>query len=138
MSDRSGDASAGFGQSFLAGPSAPAAARRALGCLDSSVDGELLERSGLAVTEVVTNSVLHAGVAPPQRIDLQVSLLPELLRIEVSDQGSGFIPVPVSSKPDRAPRGWGLWLVDQLTDRWGVDRGRSTRVWLEFDRSGRA
>jgi hypothetical protein len=29
--------------------------------------------------------------------------------------------------------GRGFWMVDQLTDRWGVDFTRSIRVWCEFD-----
>src|SRR5215210_5292435 len=122
-------------RSFPADLLAPAAARGALERLESSVGKELLERSALVVTEVVTNSVQQAGLAPSQQIELTVSLLPELLRIEVLDDGPGFIPVPVSSKPDKSPGGWGLWLVDQLTDRWGVDGTHSTSVWLEFDRS---
>jgi hypothetical protein len=66
-----------------------------------------------------------------------VSSFPQCLRIEVSDDGPGFIAEPVSSKPDQVPGGWGLWLVDQLTDRWGVDCSNSTRVWLEFDLAAR-
>ena len=117
------------------GASAPGVARKALEALDASLGTRLLEDSGLVVTEVVTNCVQHAGLAPFQRIELKLSLLPQLLRIEVSDDGPGFIAEPVSSKPDRAPGGWGLMLVDQLTDRWGVECSHSTRVWLEFDRA---
>jgi hypothetical protein len=35
---------------------------------------------------------------------------------------------------DLTAGGWGLWLVDQLADRWGVGHSHSTRVWLEFNR----
>jgi len=115
--------------------SAPGVAREALGALDASLDAQLREDSGLVVTEVVTNSVRHAGLAPSQQIDLKLASFPQLLRIEVSDDGPGFIAEPDSSKPDKAPGGWGLWLVDRLTDRWGVDCSHSTRVWLEFDRA---
>ena len=43
---------------------------------------------------------------------------------------------PPATRPERgnSDAGWGLWLIDQLTDRWGVDCSHSTRVWLEFDR----
>jgi anti-sigma regulatory factor (Ser/Thr protein kinase) len=121
--------------SFPADPSAPGVARRSLEGMDGTVDRTLIERGSLAVTEVVTNSVVHAGLASSQQIELTVALQPELLRIEVSDDGPGFLPEPVASKPDHAPGGWGLWMVDQLADRWGVDRGPGTRVWLEFDRA---
>ena len=30
--------------------------------------------------------------------------------------------------------GWGLYLVDQIADRWGVDHDPGTRVWFEIDR----
>ena len=117
------------------GASAPGVARAALEALDASLGAQLLEDSGLVVTEVVTNCVQHAGLAPSQQIELKLSLLSQCLRIEVVDDGPGFIAEPVASKPDQAPGGWGLWLVDQLTDRWGIDCSHSTRVWLEFDRA---
>ena len=31
------------------------------------------------------------------------------------------------------PGGWGLYLVDQLADRWGVARDHLNRVWFEMD-----
>lgn len=121
--------------SFAADMCAPRAARRALGTLAADLGDDLLERSRLALTEVVTNSVQHAGLARTDEIELRAVLFPELLHIEVLDDGPGFIATPVASKPDEAPRGWGLYLVDRLTDSWGVDGSHSTRVWLEFDRS---
>jgi len=102
--------------------------------LAADLGDDLLERSELALTEVVANSVEHAGLAQTDQIDLRVSLFPELLHIEVLDDGPGFIGEPVASKPDKAPHGWGLYLIDRLADSWGVDCSHSTRVWLEFDR----
>jgi anti-sigma regulatory factor (Ser/Thr protein kinase) len=120
-------------RSFAPNLTAPAGARRALEGLVGPYAEDLRERSGLVLTEVVTNSVLHAGLTPSQAIDLEMALSPELLRFEVTDNGPGFEPTPVASKPDQAPGGWGLWLVDELSDRWGVDFSHSTRVWCEFD-----
>ena len=111
------------------------AARQALSDLRSQVDDDLLERSRLALTEIITNSVKHAGLRPSQLIDVQVALFLALLRIEVTDAGPGFQPAVTRPDPSSAGAGgWGLWLVDQVTDRWGVDCSHSTRVWLEFDR----
>jgi anti-sigma regulatory factor (Ser/Thr protein kinase) len=110
-------------------------ARRALDDLRPQVDDDLLERSRLALSEVMTNSVKHARLRPSQLIDVQVVLLASLLRIEVTDDGPGFQPVAKGPDPSNAAAGgWGLWLIDQLTDRWGVDCSHSTRLWLEFDR----
>jgi anti-sigma regulatory factor (Ser/Thr protein kinase) len=122
-------------RSFRPEDEAAGAARRALEELRAEVDDDLLERSRLVVTEVVTNSVRHARWKPSQVIDMQILVLPNMVRIEVTDPGPGFDRGATRPDPDNAAAtGWGLWLVDRLTTRWGVDRSQSTRVWLEFDR----
>ena len=51
------------------------------------------------------------------------------------DCGSGFQP-PERPEPHRdRTGGWGLCLVDQLADRWGVAPDDVTRVWFELGRS---
>ena len=41
--------------------------------------------------------------------------------------------------PDPArPSGWGLYLVAELADRWGVDSDERTLVWFELDRRAAA
>ena len=52
---------------------------------------------------------------------------------EVVDNGPGFEPPSeAGDSEDARERGWGLFFVTQLADRWGVERG-STRVWFELD-----
>jgi anti-sigma regulatory factor (Ser/Thr protein kinase) len=81
----------------------------------------------------VTNSVTHAGLTTAQPIDLNIQVLPGCLRIEVTDEGTRSFD-PVVTPPDAGQNsGRGPWMIDQLTDRWGVDFTRSTRVWCEFD-----
>lgn len=123
-----------FRRSFRPEFGAAAAARRDLEDLCAEVDDDLLDRSRLALTEVITNSVKHARLRPSQLIDVQVALLAALLRIEVTDDGVGFHPPATEPGRSSADGGCGLWLIDQLTDRWGVDCSHSTRVWMEFDR----
>ena len=56
-----------------------------------------------------------------------------LLHVSVFDPGGES--EPQVKKPDiEVPGGVGLFLVDQLSSRWGVDRGRngSTQVWFEL------
>jgi two-component sensor histidine kinase len=102
----------------------------------SRLEQDVRRRSALVVTEVVSNSVKHAGLTATQLIELTITMLPERLRIEVTDEGGGFHPVVNLPDPLRVD-GRGLWIVDQLTDRWGVDLSHSTRVWCEFDLSSR-
>jgi anti-sigma regulatory factor (Ser/Thr protein kinase) len=120
-------------QSFTPDLNAPAGARRALDGFRAQLEEDVIERSALVATEVVTNSVTHAGLTRTQPIVLDIQVLPVCLRIEVTDEGTaGFDPVV--ALPDHGQNsGRGFWMVDQLADRWGVDFTRSTRVWCEFD-----
>ena len=82
--------------------------------------------------ELVTNSVRHGGAGEDEWIGLDVAISPAALRVEVSDNGRGFTPAPVRPALDD-PGGRGLFLVEQMADRWGhADAG--TRVWFEVDR----
>jgi anti-sigma regulatory factor (Ser/Thr protein kinase) len=53
--------------------------------------------------------------------------------VEVTDRGKGFDPELVPPPRRSGIGGWGLYLVDRLADRWGVDGDRATRVWFEID-----
>lgn len=121
--------------SLRAVPDAGAVARREVEALTTDVEADVADRSRLVATELVTNCVRHAGLGPDQRIELAVSVAADRVRIEVADEGRGFELLRDQPDPARAS-GWGLWLVDQLTDRWGVDQGPSARVWCELDRPG--
>jgi anti-sigma regulatory factor (Ser/Thr protein kinase) len=85
------------------------------------------------VSELVTNSVRHAGLRPRDPIRLRVETSARALRLAVSDPGGGFganVPEPAP----KGPGGWGLFLTERLADRWGVEReGGWTTVWLEVD-----
>jgi anti-sigma regulatory factor (Ser/Thr protein kinase) len=74
------------------------------------------------------------GVADGRgEIELRIDRGAEGVRVEVLDSGAGFDFDP--SRPQRdAETSWGLFLVDRISDRWGidVDDGR-TRVWFELD-----
>jgi anti-sigma regulatory factor (Ser/Thr protein kinase) len=134
MCPASGDEFLGsFTRSFPPDLNAPYAARHALKDLNGQVDEDLLERGGLVVTELVSNSVRHARLGPEHQINLRVWARHDLLRVEVRDAGDGFDPTPTRPNPSPSDDGWGLWIVAQLADRWGIDTSRSTRVWCEFE-----
>jgi anti-sigma regulatory factor (Ser/Thr protein kinase) len=108
---------------------APAAARGALEQVAHVVSAERLRDVRLLVSELVTNAVRHAEGAA---VRLIVSMTAGVLRVEVHDPGRGFDVKPPPDDPFRAS-GWGLVLVAQLSDRWGVDVAPRTRVWFEMD-----
>jgi anti-sigma regulatory factor (Ser/Thr protein kinase) len=113
---------------------APAAARNCLNRLDGKLDPAGLETMRLLVSELVTNSVRHARMQSNEWINISVQEKADALRVAVSDPGVGFEKRPGPPQPGD-PSGWGLYLVEQLADRWGVSRDGSTRVWFEIDRS---
>jgi|KBSSwiStaDraftv2_1062776.scaffolds.fasta_scaffold2039253_2 anti-sigma regulatory factor (Ser/Thr protein kinase) len=115
-------------------PGAVPDARKALDALDDDVSAQTLDDLRLLVSELVTNSVRHAGLEQSQAIELKVTLLPETVRVEVNDPGSGFQPTPRTAQSDDQS-GWGLYLVSRLADRWGVTSDGATRVWFELNRN---
>ena len=113
------------------GPYAVTAARLALSDLESRVEPSIAFDVRLLVSELVTNSVKHARVTEDDSIMLTVRVDGDVVRIEVSDPGPGF-ERPVVAPPDDADEGWGLFLVEQLADDWGVERERKA-VWFQID-----
>jgi anti-sigma regulatory factor (Ser/Thr protein kinase) len=110
---------------------APGAARRAIEELNDRIAPDVAPEVKLLVSELITNSVKYGG-------DGQVTLKvesddPRKLRVEVIDQGAGFVPV-ARNRPATDVGGWGLHLVQTLSNRWGVYEG-STHVWFEIDRT---
>jgi anti-sigma regulatory factor (Ser/Thr protein kinase) len=113
---------------------APSAARRAIERLNDRIAPDVVPDVKLLVSELITNSVKYGGEG---EVQLKVEAEdPRKLRIEVIDQGVGFVPVE-RDRPATEVGGWGLHLVQTLSDRWGVYEG-STHVWFEIDRSGAA
>lgn len=113
-------------------PGSVGRARDALDQFGSRVDERRLGDLRLLVSEVVTNAVRHAGMETGETIRLEIADGSEgRLRVEVSDGGSGFTPVKRDPDLER-PGGWGLYLVEELADRWGVETGGRTLVWFEL------
>jgi anti-sigma regulatory factor (Ser/Thr protein kinase) len=109
---------------------APAAARRAIEGLSGTVADDVIPDLKLLVSELITNSVKYGGEGA---LRLQIETTgPRTLRAEVIDQGVGFVPV-ARDRPATEVGGWGLHLVQTLSNRWGVHEG-STHVWFEIER----
>jgi len=97
----------------------------------SSVDGRAFEETVLLVSELVTNSVLHAQMSDEESIELHVHVDRGRVRVDVTDAGPGF--EPSEPEPSRnMESGWGLTLLRRLAERWGVRRNHKTTVWFEI------
>ena len=86
----------------------------------------------LLVSELVTNAVRHGGDRGDLPIRLELSRNDGHMHVNVEDPGTTFMPPPAILSGDSAG-GWGLFLVDQVADQWGVSPGTAgTRVWFEL------
>jgi signal transduction histidine kinase len=109
---------------------APRAARALIEEILTHVDGHARGRRDdlvLSVSELVANAVQYGA---PGHLTLQIETTGSSVRIEVGDDG-----VDAFTWPDRIQSSghWGLNLVEQMSDRSGIDRRPWTVAWCEFD-----
>lgn len=120
---------------LVRGATAPALARRYVQDeIVAPLPAGRLHDLTLLTSEVVTNAVEHSR---GDAIELSILAGPTFTRIEVGNPGQSWDrrPAPRSSERSEAG-GWGLFLVEQLSDRWGVSDSDQT-VWFEFDHPSR-
>ncbi|MFD6326027.1 ATP-binding protein [Streptomyces sp. NPDC058442] len=94
-----------------------------------------LDPARLIVAELATNAVVHGRVPGRSfRLGLTVTAC-GVLRIEVTDTRGECLPTRRSAPGEPAESGYGLLLVEELADRWGVRSGPAPVkvVWAELD-----
>jgi anti-sigma regulatory factor (Ser/Thr protein kinase) len=96
------------------------------------VDDEHRWRVEMIVTELVTNAVRHGPGGP---VELAIEAGGNGVRGEVADPGPGIRRQQLARRRATEEGGRGLFLVDALSDSWGLSTDRS-RVWFEV--AGRA
>jgi DNA-binding NarL/FixJ family response regulator len=83
----------------------------------------------LLVSEIVANAVIHANTTA----ELTVQLLPERVRVAVTDEE----PAQPKRRPDNplTSSGRGIALIERLSLAWGIDRlPGGKRIWFETPR----
>ncbi len=115
---------------------APAMARAAVArrCDQLELDASLTQSLILLVSEVVSNAVRHSSGDPAAPIELSASFGERTIRVAVTDAGHGFTPRP--RDPTRTHDGYGLYLLEKVSSRWGVESEGDTKVWFELPRGG--
>jgi anti-sigma regulatory factor (Ser/Thr protein kinase) len=94
--------------------------------LDGRLPADRVDEAVLVVSELVTNAITHARTP----FEVVLSLFDHRVRFAVTDD-STEPPVPVT-RPGRGG-GFGLALVEQLTDAWGYDvHPAGKTVWCEL------
>jgi anti-sigma regulatory factor (Ser/Thr protein kinase) len=110
---------------------APASARAALRAWSRGLElsPSRLDMLLLLLSEVVTNAVLYSTGQPDEPIHLLASMNGDAVRVAVTGPGEGFTPEP---RDPGAGGGYGLYLLEKETSRWGADQVGGTRVWFEL------
>jgi anti-sigma regulatory factor (Ser/Thr protein kinase) len=112
------------------GPEAARAARAVVSkWLDGQGHGQLHDDACLLVSELVTNSVLHADLPAGAPLRISTFAVNGLVRVEVEYRGQGAIRIRAADPGDG---GFGLRLLELLAARWGVEYEHGTRVWFEL------
>jgi anti-sigma regulatory factor (Ser/Thr protein kinase) len=109
---------------------APRRVRRALSKLEGL--GWRLGDAMLVATELVTNALRHSACREHESIEVRVNQTDERLLISVHDPGKSGKVAKVHPPADLGEGGVGLWVVEQLSRRWGDERCDGYRVWAEL------
>jgi anti-sigma regulatory factor (Ser/Thr protein kinase) len=117
-------------RALRARPEAVADARRVIAGL--ALSQATRQTLALLVSELVTNSICHAGLRPGDPIDVQTSDEAGRVRLSVHDTGQGFDQSALDGGDPLAVGGQGLVIVGALSEKWGVDRDADgCTVWCE-------
>jgi anti-sigma regulatory factor (Ser/Thr protein kinase) len=116
-------------------PAAPASVRQARADVIAQAAGagvpqDLFPRIMLAVSEAVTNAVLHAYAGhEPGEVHVSTANQSGAFEVVVLDDGQGLVP-----RPDSPGLGLGLPIVSKVTDELdvSVDEHHGTRVSMRF------
>jgi two-component sensor histidine kinase len=118
---------------FPANEKTPRLARRALDGQLAYLGPEAESRMRLAMSEIVTNAIRHGHLDPQERVHVTVDLTDRGARVEVRQptRADGAV---LTQGGDGG--GFGLQLVDELTQVWGMEPGPPGVVWFEIRPSG--
>jgi two-component sensor histidine kinase len=113
---------------IAAQPEGPAQARRIIADeLSTRIPAPVLDDVKLMVSELVTNGIVHGSTQGDTAVTLDL-LINGLVRCRVLDHGEGF----AKRARREGPGGWGLQVVEELSDRWGMQTSaQRTEVWFE-------
>jgi anti-sigma regulatory factor (Ser/Thr protein kinase) len=121
-------------RSFAPDAASIRAARRFVLDAVASAPPDVRDAISVMVSELAMNAVQYAHTD----FDVSMELTEDSLRVEVTDSGGGT-PAVQPRPPASSLHGRGLFLVDRLSDEWGVSPSRDgphTGVWFRVAMRG--
>ncbi|MFD4657461.1 ATP-binding protein [Kitasatospora sp. NPDC058444] len=103
---------------------------------DHTPDELLLDASQLVLSELVTNAVVHAKTPPGRLLFIRFERQSDALRIEVHDADATPPTAPSDPASETDEAGRGLFLVSQLSVRWGCcprEGGIGKVMWAQIE-----
>jgi hypothetical protein len=100
-----------------------------------TVDWELvdLERSSVERVRLILSEILVRSITPDAPIGIEIFVLSETIRIELSGP-SLALPEDLTSARNDKPS-FPTWLLTELADSWGIDhRAQERGIWLLIER----
>ena len=82
----------------------------------------------LLVSEIIANARWRPTEAA-ESVGLRVAHGPAGVRVELTD----VVAEKAAGKSQREATGWDAYLLDELSDRWGIIEGTASDVWFEID-----
>ena len=126
---------------FLSKSSNESFARVAVAAFAAQLDPSIEEIADIktAVSEAVTNSIIHGYEEKEGIIKIECKLLANLIEIEISDTGKGIENVEkarqplYTSKPDLERSGMGFTIMESFMDEVKIDSvlGKGTKVTMK-------
>lgn len=115
-----------FSRTLTPGVHAPSEARRFVRAATGSANAEWAKRLDLVVSEAVTNAVVHGS----GDVELTIRGTDAGIRVEVSDRSTRL---PTMKGHGSGNGGFGLRIIDQVTQRWGVRQWPNGKtVWFDM------
>ena len=112
------------------GPQAPLAGREAIkDWLDGRAPYAVRADACLLTSEVISNSVRHAGLPSGSPLHITAAVYDDTVRVAISDHGHAGA---VRRRQPDASGGYGLQILHLIAARWGVEHDHGTRVWFDL------
>lgn len=104
----------------------------------SGLDESLTHRIMLALSEAVTNAIVHGNKEiRDKKVSIKITINSSMIVIDIQDEGEGFnpddIPDPVDEKNLLATGGRGLFLMEEFADHVEY-RNKGRLVIMKFER----
>ena len=123
-------------EQFSSGPLAVRAARSVVReRLSGALPDRRLDDVELLISELATNSVRHAGAGAKSQLAVEAALWDDCVQLRMCDEGTGFEEPETPTPHADGEGGYGLVLLDRLSDRWGVKRNGGFCVWFDIART---